>query len=111
VSGPPFGNEGSIADAATPTEPPGTSFGRAFLAALVWVGLLTVLGIALAADDAGEAGYVFGQQIVAGLLAALVTWLITRRAKRRWPFWQLVLLALPFFLLFRLLSVAGQASG
>ena len=97
-----------MTDAETTAQPRGNSFGRALLAALVWVVLLTVVGVALA-DDAESAGSVFGQLLVAGLLAALVTWLITRK-RPAWPFWKLVLLALPFFLLFRLLAVAGQMS-
>lgn len=53
--------------------------------------------------------YVGGLQIPV-LLAALATWLIARRRAGGWPFWQLVLLALPFYLMIRLLAVASTAS-
>lgn len=54
----------------------------------------------VAAARGADLGEVFGALIVlvvgSTLLAALFTWWLTR--KRRRPFWQLVLLALPMFL-------------
>jgi len=106
----PAAPEPAPADPPGPTPSRSNSFGRNLLAALVWVVLLLVVAVAVNPDGAERAGELFGRFFVAGLLAALVGWLITRR-RRPWPYWRLVLLALPFFLLFRLLAEAGQASG
>jgi hypothetical protein len=50
-------------------------------------------------------GRVIGGTIVPVLLASLPVWLIARR--RPWVFWQLVLLALPFYGVFRLLTAVA----
>lgn len=100
-------------------QPPGpaggrTGFGSALSAALVWVGVnvvltLAILGLPPSARAVGV--YMFGL-IVPLLLAALVTWLIARRRPGGWPFWQLALLALPFYLIFRIVVAgAGTAGG
>lgn len=88
-----------------------TGFGSALLAALVWVGVnvvltVVILGLPPSAEAAGT--YMF-ELIVPLLLAALLTWVIARRRPGGWPFWQLVLLALPFYMVFRLV-VAGAGA-
>lgn len=44
-------------------------------------------------------GNMLGRGTLTVLLGALPVWLIARRREGGWPFWQLVLLALPFYLL------------
>lgn len=91
-----------------------SGFGSALSAALVWVGVNVVLTLAIVGlPPSPEAlgAYMFGL-IVPLLLGALVTWLIARRRPGGWPFWQLVLLALPFYLIFRIVVAgAGTAGG
>ncbi|MQA13423.1 MAG: hypothetical protein GEV09_04390 [Pseudonocardiaceae bacterium] len=99
-----------------PQQPPSpsggkTGFGSALLAALVWAGVNLILTIAIigpppSAEAAGA--YTFGL-LVPVLLAALITWAIARR--RDWAFWQLVLLALPFYLIIRVLLGGATAAG
>ncbi|MPZ64134.1 MAG: hypothetical protein GEU83_00935 [Pseudonocardiaceae bacterium] len=90
-----------------------TGFGSGLLAALVWVGVNVVLTVAIvglppSAEAAGT--YMFGL-IVPLLLAALLTWVIARRRPGGWPFWQLVLLALPFYMIFRIVVAGAGAAG
>lgn len=86
-----------------------TGFGSALLAALVWAGVnliltLAIIGLPPSAEAAGV--YTVGL-LVPVLLAALITWAIARR--RDWAFWKLVLLALPFYLILRVvLGGAGS---
>lgn len=88
-----------------------TSYGRALLATLVWAGVNVVLTLAVAGapPSSRAAGALVGSLLVSSLLGALLTWLVARR--RPWAFLPLVALALPFFLLFRLLSALGRAAG
>lgn len=85
------------------------SFWRTLLAALVWaaVNVIAALVITGGPPSSRAAGAFIGQLIVPTLVAALVAWLIARSASRIWRFWQLVLLTLPFYLVVRLLLVAG----
>lgn len=87
------------------------SYGTALLATLVWAGVNLVLTLAFAGGPGSSraAGQLVGSLLFPTLLAALVTWLIARR--RGWPFPALVALALPFFLLFRVVSAIGRAGG
>jgi hypothetical protein len=89
----------------------GTSYGTALLATLVWAGvnLAVTLVVAGGPPSSRAAGALVGSLLASSLLAALITWLVARR--RPWAFPQLVALALPFFLLFRLLSAVGRAAG
>ncbi|MBC3189651.1 hypothetical protein H7X46_01035 [Pseudonocardia sp. C8] len=94
---------------AVPAAGGGNGFGRSVLAAACWaaVSLILTFAVAGAPPSAEAAGRVTGSLLVATLLAALVTWLIVRR-RARWAFWKLALLALPFFLVLRVLgSVPG----
>lgn len=86
----------------------GNGFGRVFLAALVWAGvvLLVLIVTAGAPGSAEGAGAAVGALVIPSLLAALAVWLITRN-RARWGFVKLALLALPFFFLVRLLTVAS----
>lgn len=63
--------------------------------------LLTVV-LAGPAPSARAAGGLFGALLVAMVLASLPTWLIARRRALHFPL--LVALALPFYLLFRLIA-------
>lgn len=53
--------------------------------------------------SASAFGLVAGSMAVHALLAALPVWLVARRRATGWPWWRLLLLALPCFLLVRLL--------
>lgn len=76
-----------------------TVLGATALLAAVNVALIVVL--AGPAPSARAAGGVFGALLVAMVLASLPTWLIARRRALRFPL--LVALALPFYLVFRLI--------
>lgn len=96
-----------------PSPPSGarTGFGTALLAVLVWAGVnliltLAIIGLPPSAHAAGA--YTVGL-IVPMLLAALATWLIARRRVGGWPFWQLALLALPFYLVLRIVLAGAGA--
>jgi hypothetical protein len=69
------------------------------------VSLIVVLLTVGPPPSARAAGAFTAGLLIPTLLAALVTGLIARRVHRPhgWPFWQLVLLALPVSLFFRLL--------
>lgn len=86
----------------------GNGFGRAALAALVWAALNLVLTFAVfgGPSSAETAGRTIGALLVAVLIGALAAWLITRK-RARWAFWKLALLALPFFLVMRVISTLG----
>lgn len=90
----------------------GPSYGRALLATLVWAALsIVALFVFLGPPGSSEAaGRAVGALLIPSLLAALVTWRLARRVATR-SFWQLVLLALPAFLVLRLLLGALQAVG
>lgn len=102
---------------AHPGQPPRpgrkTGFGTALLAALVWPAVNVVLTLAISGlpPSAEAAGAFIGALLIPTLLAALATWLIARRRPHGWRFPLLVLLALPFYLLVRVLAVAGSAAG
>ncbi|MFC4004870.1 hypothetical protein ACFS2C_23665 [Prauserella oleivorans] len=84
-------------------------FGSALLAALVWVPVNFVIALLVAgAPSAEQAGAFIGASIVPAVLAGLVTWLIAKRSTPAWAFWKLVLLALPFYLLVRLLLASAS---
>lgn len=91
--------------------PPGrrTNFGTALLATLVWpaVNLVLTLAIVGPPPSAEAAGAFIGALLIPTLVAALATWLIARRRRAPWKFPLLVLLALPFYLLIRVLAAAG----
>lgn len=82
-----------------------TTFGRMLLATLVWVPVNFVVAVAVLGGlpPARAGGAFLGSMIVPAVVAALFGWLIARRSERPWEFWKLVLLALPFFLLTRIL--------
>lgn len=90
----------------------GPSYGRALLATLVWAALsYLALFVFLGAPGSSEAaGQALGALLIPSLLAALVTWRLARRVPTR-AFWQLVLLALPAFLLLRLFFAALSLAG
>jgi hypothetical protein len=78
-----------------------TRFRAALGAAAVWalVNLVLVLVILGAPGSAQALGMFVGGLVVPTLLAALVVWAIARR--RGWPFWLLVVVALPLFCVLR----------
>jgi len=90
----------------------GPSYGRALLATLVWPALnLVALFALLGAPGSPRAGgEITGSLLLSSLLAALITWRVARRVTTR-SFWQLALLALPFYLVLRLLGAVGGAAG
>ncbi len=83
------------------------------MATLVWLAVNVVLTLAISGlpSSAEAAGAFAGALVSATLLAALVTWLIARRSPQGWRFPLLVLLALPFYLVVRVLAEAGGAAG
>jgi hypothetical protein len=88
-------------------------YGRSLLASLVWSGVNYVLIIAVAVAQLGPgfspeiAGYAFGSVLIPALVGALPVWLIARRRVTGMSFWGLVALALPFFVLVRLVIAVG----
>jgi len=90
-----------------------TGFGTALLAALVWPAVNVVLTLAITGPppSAEATGAFIGALLIPTFLAALATWLIARRRPHGWRFPLLVLLALPFYLLIRVLAMAGSAAG
>jgi hypothetical protein len=90
---------------------PNTGFGAALLASAAWAVVDLVAALAVGAPDAAQdAGRFLGAMLVPVLIAALGTWLVARTRQAGWRFWQLALLALPFFLVLRLLFVVGMMS-
>ncbi len=86
-----------------------TNYGMALLAALVWLGVnLVVLLLLLGPPSADGLASYTGRGTAIVLLAALPVWLIARRREGGWPFWQLVLLALPFYLLMYVIAYAPR---
>jgi hypothetical protein len=73
------------------------------------VSLLLLLALAGPPSSARAAGAVVGTLVFSALLAALPTWLIVRRRPGGWPFWQVALIGLGFFLVLRLIVAAGAA--
>lgn len=92
----------------SPTSGVRTGYGRAALSCLVWAGTSLILIVTLLGPppSAGAFGLVAGSLVVHALIAALPVWLIARRRVAGWPWRQLVLLALPCFLVVRLLLTA-----
>jgi hypothetical protein len=86
----------------------GTRFVTALGAAAVWAAVLVVLVLAFSGPPPSSraAGALLGSLLVSSLVSALVVWAVARR--RTWPFWRLVLLAAPVFLLLRLISQLGS---
>jgi len=85
------------------------TFPRALEATLVWAALIFVLALVFAGPpEAEQLGFLFGSLLVPTLIGALAAWLIARRSSKTWPLWRLALVSLPFFLLIRLMTVAGQ---
>jgi hypothetical protein len=72
----------------------------------VWAGVNIVLVLAVAGPPPSgrAAGQLVGALIIPTLLAGLAVWAIARR--RPWAFWLLVLLAAPFFWVFRAFFIA-----
>ncbi len=73
--------------------------------------MVLTLAITGPPPSAEAAGAFIGALLIPTLLAALTTWLIARRRPHAWRFLLLVLLALPFYLLIRVLAAAGSAAG
>lgn len=88
-----------------------TGYPRALGAASVWatVNFVLVLIVSGPAPSAEALGRVVGGLLVAALLAALGVWLVLRRRAR--AFWVVLLVALPFYLVLRVvLTLAAAAS-
>lgn len=86
-----------------------TDFLTALGAAAVWaaVSLTLILLLGGAPTSARSLGRLVGILVLPTLFAATATWLVLRRRAR--AFWVVALVALPFFLLIRVLSVVGAA--
>lgn len=99
--------------AAPQAAPQGTGFGKVFLASAVWAGVNLVVTLLVTGPPPSSeaAGAFVGGLIIPVLLAALITWAIARRPNPRrpqgWSFGMLVLLALPFYLVLRLVAAVG----
>jgi hypothetical protein len=84
-----------------------------FLASAVWAGVNLVAALLVAGPPSSSeaAGAFVGALIIPVLLAALITWAIARRPSpsrpQGWSFGMLVLLALPFYLVLRLVAAVG----
>jgi hypothetical protein len=89
---------------------PHAGYGRSLLAGLVWAGVnLAVIVVLFGPPPSPRAaGAVTGSLVGAALLTGLAVWLIARTRVSGWPFWQLVALALPFFLVLRLVLTAAS---
>lgn len=104
--GPPSG--GPVADDPSARR---TGFGRALAATALWAGVSLVLLLLLSTPASSEAaGAALGTLGFSALLSAVPTWIVVRRRPGGWPFWQVVLVALGFYLLTRIVLVAGAAS-
>lgn len=87
-----------------------TGYGRALLASAVWavVNLVLIVVVSGPPPSPRDAGSLTFGLLAPTLLGALVTWLIARR-RVGWPFWLVVLLALPFYAILRVFfSAAGS---
>ncbi len=103
-------------DTSAPHPSPGGSRQRsgpriglaALLATSVWALANVALTLAVSGPPPSPraAGAYLGALLIPFLVAALITWLIARRRPNGWPFWQLVVLALPVFLVVRFLLAA-----
>lgn len=103
-------------DAEAPVHPDPfrrTGYGRSLLATLVWAATnLVVTVIVMGPPPSPRAAGTFTAGVlVPSLLAAVLTWLIARRARPRYPFWLVVLIALPFYLLFRVVASGVFSTG
>ncbi len=85
-----------------------TGYGYSPLATLIWAGANLALILVLLGPPASARtlGAVIGSLVIAAFLAAVGTWLVARTRATPWPFRQLVLLALPFFLVLRVVLAA-----
>lgn len=79
-------------------------------ATLVWaaINLIVALVVAGGMPAPRVLGAFIGGLAVMTLLAALATWACARVKKTGWRFWQLTLLALPVFLVLRLVFLAAS---
>jgi hypothetical protein len=96
------------------TSPPSTSpptardrdggYVRSLRACAVWaaLNLLVILAAFGPPPSAGAAAGVLGALVLSVVLGAVAVRLVTRARPAAWPFWQLLALALPFFLVVRL---------
>lgn len=84
----------------------GTRFGRALAAAAVWavVNLVLVLIVAGPLPSAYSAARTLLALLVTTLLGGAGTWFLSRR--RAWPFWRLVLVAAPLYVVLAVLFAA-----
>jgi hypothetical protein len=86
---------------------------RALLATLVWAGvnLIVTLLVSGPPPSPRAAGAFTGALLFVTLVAGLITSRIARRVRPHgWPFWQLLLLALPFYLILRVISSGALAT-
>lgn len=90
-----------------------TSYLRSLLATAIWLPVNFVIAIAVnqSLPSAEQAGIFLGTAVFPLLATSLVVWGIARATQSpAWPFWRLVLLALPaYFLLALVLNVARMA--
>ena len=86
-----------------PAQFPRTGYGRSLASCLVWAAAtLILITMLVGPPPSAEAfGRVTGSLVVHALIGALPVWLIARNRIAGWPWWQLVLLALPCYLAIR----------
>ncbi|MFC4949752.1 hypothetical protein [Pseudonocardia sp. GCM10023141] len=84
----------------------GSTYRAAVSATAIWalVNLVLQLVIAGPAPSLRAFGILLGSLVVHTLLGALLVWIVARR--KVWPFWYLVVLALPVFWIIRIALVA-----
>lgn len=92
-----------------------TGYRRSFLATLIWLPVNVVVAIAINQDlpSSEQAGAFVGTALLPLFIGSLIVLGIARAAKSpAWPFWQLVLMSLPAYLIPALmLNIARMASG
>lgn len=86
-----------------PVRRPG--YWTAVAATAVWAVVAAVLQLAISGPPPSlrALGILLGSLVVHTLLGAVAVWLFSRRS--RWPFWQLVVLAMPIFWILRIVLV------
>lgn len=86
-----------------PVRRPG--YWTAVAATAVWAVVAAVLQLVISGPPPSlrALGILLGSLVVHTLLGAVAVWLFSRRS--RWPFWQLVVLAMPIFWILRIVLV------
>lgn len=99
----PYGDDPEPEPEQPPLRHPG--YWTAVAATAVWAVVAFVLQLVISgpAPSLRAFGILVGSLAVHTLMGAVVVWLFTRRS--HWPFWQLVVLAMPVFWILRIVLV------